>query len=99
VWAILRGYGTVLWRQETPAGQRAGLIAWTLAGLPLKGHELPPKACPFSTCVNLVDLGKTLAKRAEETSQEAQKPSKNLQHTHAAHSAKTAQQTLPFAAH
>lgn len=102
-WAILRGYGTVLWRQEAHPGNRAARIAWMLAGLPMQGDLLPPKACSLWACSSLVDLAKTLAKRAEDKPENkpktAQKTRERLQRTPAAHSQKTMQQTLDFAAH
>lgn len=91
VWAVLRPYGTVLWRQETPPGNKAIATAWALAMLPTVGNALPPKAAWFWSFVDVRDLGKLLKKRAEQQ----EKP----QHTPAAHSQETSQHTLPFAAH
>lgn len=100
VWAILSGYGTVLWRQDTNPGARAAMIAWTLSGGPLVNGKLPPKACLFWACVNLTDLGRRLAKELSETSTiPPPKFFELMQHTPAAHSEKPVQHTLNFAAH
>lgn len=53
-WVILRGFGTVIWRQWGQVGNKGGPIAWELTG----NHGIAPaKCCLFSGCLNLKEKG------------------------------------------